>query len=90
MICWFLFLFESAAADTPVDRSNRLRVEAMEDSISFATDSAEQLQGLLVKAKAALSRLYNLVFPKLNREKTLREMAEAFFIKDANRIEVQK
>ena len=62
----------------------------MEDSLSFATDSAERVQALVVKAKAALSTLFGLVLPKLPQEKTLDELAETFLIKEPNSIEVLK
>ena len=59
----------------------------MEDAISFAVNSNEQVQDLLT---AALSKLYKLVFLKLNQEKTLGELAEAFFVDHADPIEVLK
>ena len=60
------------------------------DAISFVVDSSEQVQGMLVKTKVALSKLYGLVFPKLSQEKTLEELTKAFFVKDADPIEVLK
>jgi hypothetical protein len=42
----------------------------MTNAISFAVDSDEQIQELLKKLKASLSKLYALVFLKLNQEKT--------------------
>lgn len=63
-----------------MDCANKLRVDSMTDAISFAVDSGEQIQELLKKSKAALSKLYALVFLKLSQEKILRELAEAFFI----------
>ena len=80
----------SGAADTPVDRSNQLRVDSMEDVVSFAMNSSEQVQELLMKMKAALSKLYGIVFPELNQEKTLGELTEAFFLDHADPIEVLK
>jgi hypothetical protein len=80
----------SGAADTPVDRSSKLRVDSMTDAISFAVDSGEQVQGLLKKTKAALSKLYALVFPKLSQEKTLGELAEVFIVGHDDPIEVLK
>ena len=62
----------------------------MTDAISFAVDSGEQIQELLKKTKAALSKLYALVFPKLDQEKTLGELAEAFFVDTDGTIEVLK
>lgn len=84
------FMFGPGAADAPVDRSNRLRVDSMADAISFAVDSSEQVQKLLVKTKATLSKLYALVFPKLSQEKTLEELTEAFFVDNDDPIEVLK
>src|SRR4051794_23299375 len=57
-------LFLPAAADIPVDRAARLRVELLEDSIAFAVDSADKLKGLFGRAKTALAKLYSQVFPR--------------------------
>ena len=50
----------------PVDRTKRLRVDSMSDALSFAVDSSDQVQELLKKAKRALSRLFSLMFSKLD------------------------
>jgi hypothetical protein len=78
------------AADMPVDRTNRLRVDSMSDAISFSVDSSDQIQELLKKAKGALSKLFLLCFPKLDQEKTLGDPVNAFFIDTNNKIEVPK
>ena len=62
----------------------------MSDALSFATDSSNQVQGLLQKTKGALSKLFSMMFPKLNQDKTLGEMADAFFIDSSEAIEVLK
>jgi hypothetical protein len=74
----------------PVDRTNRLRVDSMSDAISFAVDSSNQVQELLKKTKGALSKLFSLMFPKLDREKTLEEMVDTFFVDTSSIIEVLK
>ncbi|KAM0855257.1 hypothetical protein ACQ4PT_049891 [Festuca glaucescens] len=68
------------AADIPVDRASKLQVDSMSDAISFAVDSSEQVQMLLQKSKAALTRLFALIFPKLDQDKTLGQLVDAFFI----------
>ena len=85
-----LFCFIPAAADTPVDRADKLRVDSMEDAVSFDVDANEKVQGLLAKTKTALSKLYSLVFPKLSQQKTLEELTGAFFVDGDNPIEVLK
>jgi hypothetical protein len=50
----------------PFDRTNRLRVDYMLDAISFVVDSSYQIQELLKKAKGALSKLFLLIFLKLD------------------------
>jgi hypothetical protein len=55
----------------PVDRTKRLRGDSMSDAISFAVDSSDQIQDLLKKTKGALSKLFSLMFPKLDQEKPL-------------------
>jgi hypothetical protein len=62
----------------------------MSDALSFATESSDQLQGLLKKAKGALSKLFSMMFPKLDQNKTLGEMAENFFVESSDAIEVLK
>ena len=74
----------------PIDRTKRLRVDSMSDALSFAVDSSDKVQELLKKAKGALSRLSSLMFPKLDQEKTLEELVNAFFIDTNNTIEVLK
>jgi hypothetical protein len=62
----------------------------MSDALVFATDSSNQVQGLLQKTKRALSRLFSMMFPKLNQNKTLGEMADAFHVDSAKVVEVLK
>ena len=73
-----------------IDRTSKLREDSMSDALSFATDSSNQVQGLLQKTKGALSKLFSMMFPKLNQDKTLGEMADAFFIDSSEAIEVLK
>ncbi|KAM0896290.1 hypothetical protein ACQ4PT_023301 [Festuca glaucescens] len=65
------------AADMPVDRTSKLRVDSMSDA-----------RALLQKTKAALTRLFALVFPKLDQDKTLGQLVDAFFIDIDGTIEV--
>ena len=74
----------------PVDRTNRLRVDSMSDALSFVVDSNGQIQELLKKTKGALSKLFLLMFPKLDQEKTLGELVNTFFIDSNSTIEVLK
>ncbi|KAK1665914.1 hypothetical protein QYE76_054073 [Lolium multiflorum] len=74
-------------ADMPVDRTNKLRVDSMSDALIFATESSKQIQDLLAKTKGALSRLFSIMFPKLDQNKTLGEMADIFFIDSLEAIE---
>ncbi|KAM0925266.1 hypothetical protein ACQ4PT_004298 [Festuca glaucescens] len=78
------------AADMPVDRTSRLRVDSMSDTISFAVDSSDQIQRLLKKTKGALSKLLSLLFPKLDQEKTLEELVNVFFVDSNSTVEVLK
>jgi hypothetical protein len=79
--CDELLLYNfSDTSDMPVDRTNKLRVDSMSDALSFATESSNQLQDLLKKTMGALSRLFSMMFPKLDQNKTLGEMADTFFI----------
>jgi hypothetical protein len=62
----------------------------MSDALSFATESSNQLQDLLKKTKGALSRLFLMMFLKLDQNKILGEMAETFFVESSDAIEVLK
>ena len=74
----------------PIDRANAQQVKAMDDPASFAAEAAAHVQKLVTKTKGALSTMFGLVFPKLPQNKTLEEMAQAFIISEANKIEVFK
>jgi hypothetical protein len=65
-------------------------VDAMSDALSFAIESSDQIQELLKKAKGALSKMFSLMFPKPDQNKTLGELANTFFIDSSNAIEVLK
>jgi hypothetical protein len=78
------------AADMPVNRTNRLWVDSISDAISFLVDSSDQIQELLKKAKGALSKLFLLIFPKLDQERTMEELVNAFCIDTDGTIEVLK
>jgi hypothetical protein len=45
----------------PIDHTNKLRMDSMLDSLTFAAESREQVQGLLMKAKGALSKAKGLL-----------------------------
>jgi hypothetical protein len=62
----------------------------MSDALSFAVESTEQIQELLKKAKGALSKMFSIMFPKLDQNKTLGELANTFFIDSSSAIEVLK
>ncbi|KAK1649697.1 hypothetical protein QYE76_067502 [Lolium multiflorum] len=79
-----------STADMLVDRTNKLRVDSMSDALTFATESSKQIQDLLTKTKGALSRLFSMMFPKLDQNKTLGEMADTFFIDSSEAIDVLK
>jgi hypothetical protein len=73
-----------------IDRTSKLQEDSMSDALSFATDSCNQVQGLLMKTKGALSKLFLMMFPKLDQNKTLGKMADTFFINSSEAIEVLK
>jgi hypothetical protein len=49
---------------------SKLPVVSAPEAISFAVDSSELVQALLQKNKAALVRLFALIFPKVDQNKT--------------------
>src|SRR3954465_9027349 len=74
----------------PVNRAEEAEVKAMENPIAFATDVVMRVQGLMEKAKEALASMHRLVFPKLPQDKKIEEMAQAFIVGGAAKVEVQK
>jgi hypothetical protein len=62
----------------------------MPDALSFAMESSEQIQELLKKAKGALSKLFSLMFLKLDQNKTLGKLANTFYVDSTKAIEVLK
>ncbi|KAK1696142.1 hypothetical protein QYE76_012839 [Lolium multiflorum] len=78
------------AADMPINRARKLREDSMSDALSLATDSNIQVLGLLQKTKGALSKLFSMIFPKVNQNKTLGEMVDTFFVDSSEAIEVLK
>jgi hypothetical protein len=74
----------------PIDRTHKLRVDSMSDALTFAVESCEQIEGLLTKVKGALSKLFSLLFPKLDQNKTLGDMENTFYVESSNAIEVLK
>jgi hypothetical protein len=87
-----MFILSNAlgATDMHVDCANMLQVDSMSDAISFVVDSNAQIKELLKKAKGALSKLFLLIFLKLDQEKTLGELVNDFFIDTDGTIEVLK
>jgi hypothetical protein len=78
------------AADIPVGRTNKPRVDSMFDAISFTVDSSKKVQALLQNTRAALTRLFAFVFPKIDPDKTLGQLVDAFFVDTDGTIEVLK
>jgi hypothetical protein len=62
----------------------------MSDALSFAAESSDQIQDILKKTKGALSKLFSMMFPKLDQNKSLGEMADTFFVDSFDGIEVLK
>src|SRR4051794_28700344 len=62
----------------------------MENPIAFVTEAATRMQGLMEKAKEALANMHRLVFPKLPQDRKIEEMAQAFIVGGAAKVEVQK
>jgi hypothetical protein len=89
--CNELFLHDFPdTVDMHVDCTNKLQVDSMLDALSFATESSNQIQDLLTETKGALSRLFSMMFPKLDQSKTLGEMAYTLFVDSSEAIEVLK
>ncbi|KAK1652868.1 hypothetical protein QYE76_070673 [Lolium multiflorum] len=79
-----------STADMRIDRTNKLRVDSMSDALSFSTESSNHPQDLLKNTKGDLSKLFSMMFPKLDQNKTLGEMADTFFVDSSEAIELSK
>src|SRR3954451_2342998 len=80
----------SDVVDTPVNRRDPAQVDAMNDPTSFAANSVDKVQGLIVEEKTALARLRRLVLPKVPQVKTLHELSDTFLVKEKTAVEVLK
>jgi hypothetical protein len=90
-VCNKLFLHDFlGTADMPVDRTSKLQVDSMSDALSFSAESNDQIQDLLKRTKRVLSRLFLMMFSKMDQNKTLGEMADTFFLDSSDAIEVLK
>ncbi|KAK1615154.1 hypothetical protein QYE76_020671 [Lolium multiflorum] len=78
------------AADVTINRVRKLREDSMSDALSLPTESNIQVLGLLQKTKVTLSKLFSMIFPKMKQDKTLGDMADAFFVDPSEPIEVLK
>ncbi|KAK1666781.1 hypothetical protein QYE76_054940 [Lolium multiflorum] len=78
------------AADITINRARKLREDSMSDALSLAAESNVQVLGLLQRTKGALSRLFSMIFPKMEQDKTLGEMADAFLVDPSEPVEVLK
>ncbi|KAM0873436.1 hypothetical protein ACQ4PT_038066 [Festuca glaucescens] len=76
------------ATDIPVNRIGKSPANSAPDAISFAVGSSELVQALLQKNRAALSRLFALIFPKVDQNKTLGQLADTFSVDTDGTIEV--
>src|SRR3954462_12540022 len=70
--------------------SDPAQVEAINEPISFAAESVNKVQGLVMEAKTALARLHRLVLPKVPQVKTFHELSDTFLVKEKTAVEVLK
>ncbi|KAK1618285.1 hypothetical protein QYE76_023802 [Lolium multiflorum] len=63
-------------------------VDPAADVISFAVGSSELVRVLLQKNKAVLSRIFAMIFPKADQDKTMGQLVDAFSVNTEGTIEM--
>ena len=78
------------AANIPADALDRVPNNSPSNSLSMTLASHQLTRELLEKGKGAMARIHSMIFPKINQDKTLGELIDAFAIDTKEVIEVFK
>nr|XP_051211046.1 uncharacterized protein LOC127328493 [Lolium perenne] len=76
------------AADIPAEALDKLPNNSPANTLSMTLESHQLVQDLLQKGKGAMARMHSMIFPKIDQNKTLGQLIDAFSINTREVIEV--
>jgi phosphoenolpyruvate synthase/pyruvate phosphate dikinase len=78
------------AADIPADALDKVPNNSSANSVSMTLAAHQLTRELLDKGKGAMARMHSMIFPKINQDKTLGQLIDAFAVDTKEVIEVFK
>ncbi|KAK1677023.1 hypothetical protein QYE76_037871 [Lolium multiflorum] len=78
------------AADIPAETLDKLPNNSPANALSLTLESHKLVQALLQKNKGVMARMHSMVFPKVDQNKTLEQLTDAFAVDTKEVIEVFK
>ncbi|KAK1684857.1 hypothetical protein QYE76_045705, partial [Lolium multiflorum] len=78
------------AADNPAEALDKLPNNYAANALSMTLESHRLVQDLLQKGKGAMARMHSMIFPKIDQNKTLGQLIDAFAINTREVIKVFK
>ncbi|KAK1610948.1 hypothetical protein QYE76_034621 [Lolium multiflorum] len=76
------------AADIPVDALDKVPNNSPANSVSMTLAAHQLTRELLDKGKGAMARMHSMIFPKINQDKTLGQLLDAFAVDTKEVIEI--
>ncbi|KAK1649963.1 hypothetical protein QYE76_067768 [Lolium multiflorum] len=78
------------AADIPVEALDKLPNNSPANALSLTLESHKLVQALLEKNKGVMEMIHSMIFPKVDQNKTLEKLTDAFVVDTKKVIEVFK
>ncbi|KAK1608050.1 hypothetical protein QYE76_031723 [Lolium multiflorum] len=78
------------AVDIPAEALDKLPNNSPENALSLTLESHKLVQALLQKGKGAMARMHSMIFPKVDQNRTLGQLIDAFAVNTKEVIEVFK
>ncbi|KAK1687211.1 hypothetical protein QYE76_048059 [Lolium multiflorum] len=78
------------AADIPAEALDKLPNNSPANALSMTLASHQLVEDLLQKGKGAMTRMHSMIFPKINQDKTLGQLIDAFAVNTKEVIEVME
>ncbi|KAK1632046.1 hypothetical protein QYE76_006361 [Lolium multiflorum] len=76
------------AADIPADALDKVPNNSPTNSVSMTLAAHQLTRELLDKGKGAMARMHSMIFPKINQDKTLGQLIDAFAVDTKEVIEI--
>ncbi|KAK1610939.1 hypothetical protein QYE76_034612 [Lolium multiflorum] len=76
------------AADIPADALDKVPNNSPANSVSMTLAAHQLTRELLDKGKGAMARMHSMIFPKINQDKTLGQLIDAFAVDTKEVIEI--